>query len=336
MDSHLRDSFIAIPPSEPGVFLYYSKQIDVIGQFLSDLSSYKILTRAEEYDLFLQLIAARESGNQRLWLHLRERATKHNGRLVMSVLKRYRRTAERKGLLIEDLLEEGLIGLIRAIDKFDPERGNKFSTMAIWWIRQQITRAIADAGTIRKPVHVNEKYEKIQTHTRRMQGQLNRMPRPEEICESLKRDPAAVKKLVTKNNPAITPELLQEICAHFRSTPSLDLIIDEHEKGKTTLGDLQEDTSVVPAEDWLAGNDLIALAHKMLNDENSRLSDREREVITLRFGLDDGEPKKLSEVGALLNLSSERVRQLQNKAIRKLRSPALRKAYSAATDLLVG
>jgi RNA polymerase primary sigma factor len=248
-------------------------------------------------------LALRKGVLVRMGRDAREQLTSANLRLVVSVAKKY----IGRGMNLLDLLQEGNIGLIRAVEKFDYERGFKFSTYAHWWIRQAVTRAIADqARTIRVPVHMIETINRLIRVSRQLLQELGREPTAEEIAEAMSRGQEVV----------VTPEKVREIMKASQQAISLDTPVGEEEN--KTLGDLIEDpAALAPAE---------AAASQLLKEQVAAvlesLTGRERRVLQLRFGLEDGRARTLEEVGKEFHVTRERIRQIEATALRKLRHPS--------------
>ncbi len=261
---------------------------DPVRMYLKEIGKVALLSAEEEIDLAKRM----ELGDQ----EAKKRLAEANLRLVVSIAKRY----VGRGMLFLDLIQEGNLGLIKAVEKFDYRKGYKFSTYATWWIRQAITRAIADqARTIRIPVHMVETINKLIRVSRQLLQELGREPTPEEIADEM-------------NMPV---ERVREILKISQEPVSLETPIGEEEDSH--LGDfIQDDNVPVPAE---------AAAFTLLKEQVevlSTLTEREQKVLRLRFGLDDGRARTLEEVGKEFNVTRERIRQIEAKALRKLRHPS--------------
>ena len=294
---------------------------DPVRMYLKEIGKVSLLTAAEEVDLAMkieagveamaQLDASEEEGGvplerrerrrlsriEQVGLDAKQQLIEANLRLVVSIAKRY----VGRGMLFLDLIQEGNLGLIRAVEKFDYTKGFKFSTYATWWIRQAITRAIADqARTIRIPVHMVETINKLVRIQRQLLQSLGREPIPEEIAEEM----------------GLTPERVREIQKISQEPVSLETPIGEEEDSQ--LGDfIEDDAAVVPPD---------AASFSMLQEQLAKtlegLAERERKVITLRFGLEDGHPRTLEEVGREFGVTRERIRQIESKTLAKLRHPS--------------
>lgn len=281
---------------------------DAIGWYLSNIGRVPLLTAAEEIELAhhvqagkqLQAIPAAELTPQqkrrlRMGQRARDRMMAANLRLVVSVAKKY----QNQGLELLDLVQEGAIGLERAVDKFDPAMGYKFSTYAYWWIRQGMTRAIDNsARTIRLPIHISEKLSKMRRVTRELSHRLGRQPNRLELAHAL----------------GTTPEELEELMAQSAPCASLDAHA-RGEEDRSTLGELIADPASGEHFDSMDRH----LQKEHLGTWLSQLNDREQKILKLRFGLEGSEPLTLAEIGRQINVSRERVRQLEAKAILKLR-----------------
>ncbi len=262
---------------------------DPVRMYLKEIGKVPLLTAEEEKELAMRM----EEGDA----DAKKRLAEANLRLVVSIAKRY----VGRGMLFLDLIQEGNLGLIKAVEKFDYRKGYKFSTYATWWIRQAITRAIADqARTIRIPVHMVETINKLIRVQRQLLQELGREPYPEEIAEKM-------------NLPL---ERVREIQKISQEPVSLETPIGEEEDSH--LGDfIQDDNVPVPAEAAA-----FTLLKEQLVEVLSTLTDREQKVLRLRFGLDDGRARTLEEVGKEFDVTRERIRQIEAKALRKLRHPS--------------
>ena len=262
---------------------------DPVRMYLKEIGKVPLLTAEEEIELAKRMELGDEEAKKRL--------AEANLRLVVSIAKRY----VGRGMLFLDLIQEGNLGLIKAVEKFDYRKGYKFSTYATWWIRQAITRAIADqARTIRIPVHMVETINKLIRVSRQLLQELGREPTPEEIAEEM-------------NMPV---ERVREILKISQEPVSLETPIGEEEDSH--LGDFIQDDNVPVPADAAA----FTLLKEQLVEVLSTLTDREQKVLRLRFGLDDGRARTLEEVGKEFNVTRERIRQIEAKALRKLRHPS--------------
>ncbi len=262
---------------------------DPVRMYLKEIGQIKLLSAEEEVELAKMV----SEGNQ----YAKNKLTEANLRLVVSIAKKY----SGRGLHILDLIQEGNTGLIRAVDKFDWTKGNKFSTYATWWIRQAITRAIADqARTIRVPVHMVEVINKATRCNRKLVQELGREPTVEEIAAELG---LPVEKIIEANRTAA-------------DTLSLDTPVGDEED--TSIGSFVEDERT-PGPADATSNALLAEALKEILDT---LTEREADVLRMRFGMYDGRTHTLEEVGQIFGVTRERIRQIENKAIRKLRHPS--------------
>jgi RNA polymerase primary sigma factor len=264
---------------------------DSVGQFLREMSRYPLLNAEQEVEL-AQVIAAGGTEAE----PAKRRLVRANLRLVVSIAKKYLN----RGVPFLDLIQEGAIGLMRAAEKFDFERGYKFSTYAYWWIRQGITRAIASQSrTVRLPVHMVEKLNQVKRVRRQLTQEHSRKPTKAEIAEALE----------------LGIDKLDEILDAGRRTLSLHVKVGKEED--TELLQLIEDSTTTSPTDMLDHVLLVEQIEGLLH----LLTQRERDIIELRFGLADGTTYTLSDIGEMYNLSRERVRQIQAKAMRKLRHP---------------
>ena len=262
---------------------------DPVRMYLREIGKVSLLTAEEEVVLAQRM----EEGD----VKAKQKLVDANLRLVVSIAKKY----IGRGMLFLDLIQEGNLGLIRAVEKFDYRRGFKFSTYATWWIRQAITRAIADqARTIRVPVHMVETINKMVRISRQLVQQLGREPTDEEIAAEMEIDPSRV----------------EEIRRISQLPVSLETPIGEEEDSQ--LGDFIEDRDLPSPDEAAAGH----LLHEQIEEMLATLSSREREVLHYRFGLEDGHSYTLEEVGRKFNVTRERIRQIEAKALRKLRQPS--------------
>ena len=265
---------------------------DPVRMYLKEIGKVPLLTADEEVALAKQMQAGGPEGER-----AKEKLCEANLRLVVSIAKRY----VGRGMLFLDLIQEGNLGLIKAVEKFDYTKGYKFSTYATWWIRQAITRAIADqARTIRIPVHMVETINKFIRVSRQLLQELGREPTPDEIAEKME----------------LPVERVREIIKISQEPVSLETPIGEEEDSH--LGDfIQDDNVPVPADAAT-----FTLLKEQLNEVLDTLTERERKVLLLRFGLEDGRSRTLEEVGKEFNVTRERIRQIEAKALRKLRHPS--------------
>ena len=262
---------------------------DPVRMYLKEIGKVPLLSAEEEIELAKRM----ELGDQ----EAKKRLAEANLRLVVSIAKRY----VGRGMLFLDLIQEGNLGLIKAVEKFDYRKGYKFSTYATWWIRQAITRAIADqARTIRIPVHMVETINKLIRVSRQLLQELGREPSPEEIAEEMR----------------MPVEGVREILKISQEPVSLETPIGEEEDSH--LGDFIQDDNVPVPSDAAA----FTLLKEQLVEVLGTLTEREQKVLRLRFGLDDGRARTLEEVGKEFNVTRERIRQIEAKALRKLRHPS--------------
>jgi RNA polymerase primary sigma factor len=261
---------------------------DPVRMYLKEIGTVPLLSNEEEYELAVKKQQGDENAKQRL--------IEANLRLVVSIAKRY----TGRGMSFLDLVQEGNLGLIKGVEKFDPAKGFKLSTYATWWIRQSVTRALADqARTIRVPVHMVETINKMSKMQRKLTLELGYEPSVKELAEHLD----------------MSEEKVQEIMQIAREPASLETPIGEEDD--SNLGDFVADSNVVTPE----GNVESVMLREHIDTLLGDLKERERQVIVLRFGLEDGHPRTLEEVGKEFNVTRERIRQIEAKALRKLRNP---------------
>ena len=273
---------------------------DPVKMYLKEIGTVDLLTQEEEVELARKIQEGDEEAKKKL--------AAANLRLVVSIAKRY----VGRGMLFLDLIQEGNMGLIKAVEKFDYTKGFKFSTYATWWIRQAITRAIADqARTIRIPVHMVETINKLTRVQRQLIQELGREPTAEEIADKME---------------GMTPEKVRDIQKISLEPVSLETQIGEEDDSH--LGDFLEDEGAMSPDDY-ASNELLK---DELNEVLLELTDREEKVLRLRFGLDDGRTRTLEEVGKEFNVTRERIRQIEAKALRKLKHPSRSKRLKDFLD----
>ena len=286
------DNIIEVLETQPEVIPNLPDSVsidDPVRMYLKEMGKISLLTADQEVEIASRIASGDESA--------REKLAEANLRLVVSIAKRY----VGRGMLFLDLIQEGNLGLIKAVEKFDYTKGYKFSTYATWWIRQAITRAIADqARTIRIPVHMVETINKLSRVKRQLLQELGRDPQPDEIAAEM----------------GVSPEKVREIMKIAQDPVSLETPIGEEEDSH--LGDFIPDDDVpAPAEAATA-----TLLKEQLMDVLNTLTPREEKVLRLRFGIDDGHQRTLEEVGKEFNVTRERIRQIEAKALRKLRHPS--------------
>ena len=262
---------------------------DSVRLYLREIGKIPLLSNEEEVDLAYRIVKGEKKAKDKM--------VEANMRLVVSIAKRY----SGRGLDFLDLIQEGNTGLLRAVEKFDPDKGFKFSTYATWWIRQAITRAIADqARTIRIPVHMVETINKVLRATRKLTNELNREPTVEEIAKEM----------------GMEPEKIDYVMKIKQDIASLDATVGrDGDDEDSVLGDFIEDEGRVSPEDAAAAQMLKEQIAEIL----SSLSEREQKVVKLRFGIGGGRPHTLEEVGAEFSVTRERIRQIEAKALSKLR-----------------
>ena len=272
---------------------------DPVRMYLKDIGKILLLSPEEELELAKRIELGDEEAKNKL--------AEANLRLVVSIAKRY----AGRGMQFLDLIQEGNLGLIKAVDKFDYRKGFKFSTYATWWIRQAITRAIADqARAIRIPVHMVETINRLVRTSRQLLQELGREPQPEEIAQRMD----------------LPVERIREVMKISQDPVSLETPIGEEEDSH--LGDFIQDEHVAVPVDAAT----FTLLHEQLLEVLDTLTEREQKVLKLRFGLEDGRPRTLEEVGREFNVTRERIRQIEAKALRKLRHPSRSKKLKDYLD----
>ena len=283
-EEELSDEELAITPENVDAFAD-----DSVRLYLREIGKIPLLSPEEEADLAQRIVKGDQAAKNKM--------VESNMRLVVSIAKRY----GGRGLDFLDLIQEGNTGLLRAVEKFDPEKGFKFSTYATWWVRQAITRAIADqARTIRIPVHMVETINKVLRTTRKLTTELNREPTNEEIAKALDMEPEKIDYVM---------RIKQDIA-------SLDASVGkEGDDEDSVLGDFVEDEERTSPEES-ASNQILK---EQLSEIIATLTDREQKIIRLRFGIGGGRPHTLEEVGAEFDVTRERIRQIEAKALNKLR-----------------
>jgi RNA polymerase primary sigma factor len=281
----------SVPEKRKGRGRKPSNSEDSVGQFLREMARYPLLTSEQEVEIARIIASGGPEAEP-----AKRRLVRANLRLVVSIAKKYLN----RGVPFLDLIQEGSIGLMRAAEKFDYERGFKFSTYAYWWIRQGITRAIASQSrTVRLPVHMVEKLNQVKRVLREMTQELGRRPTKPELGEKLE----------------LTPEKLDEILEAGRRTLSLHVKVGKEED--TELLELIESNDELTPDSYIDRE----MLSQQIGEALDQLNPRERDILMLRFGMLDGHDYTLSEIGELYSLSRERVRQIQAKAMRKLRHP---------------
>lgn len=268
--------------------------IDLVRLYLNQIGSIPLLTKEEERSCAIRIAEGSAQAKKQL--------TEANLRLVVSIAKHY----QRRGLPLLDLIQEGNLGLLKAVDKYDYRKGYRFSTYATWWIRQSISRGIADHGrVIRLPVHTVEAINKLRKAIRELGMELDRAPTHEEIAEKT----------------GLSLERVEELLITAQPTAALETPVDED--GESELGDFVcDDTAVDPEE-----NAARAILREKIEEALSSLTPRERKVVELRFGFINGTIHTLEQVGAMLGVTRERVRQIEKTALRKLHSPRNRRLF---------